>query len=163
VLEAFCALGRALAAPIASPTHVGDSVWTHLRPHVPASACVLFVYDRDEDALVPAYRAGETVVAARTRIALGDRLSGWVAATRRPIVNSDARLDLDADVRDETALRCALSVPVGDDAELLGVLAFYARGEAAFDARHQRLAEAAAHAIVAPLRTAARRPTAVAV
>jgi hypothetical protein len=54
-------------------------------------------------------------------------------------------------------------VPVGDDGELLGVMAFYARGETAFDGPHQRLAEAAARVAAATLRTAAHRPMAVAV
>ena len=77
-------------------------------------------------------------------MALGDRLSGWVAATRTPIVNSDARLDVDPDLRDTSPLQSALAVPISDGEHFGGVLAFYSDRQAAFTPMHQRMAEAAA-------------------
>jgi putative nucleotidyltransferase with HDIG domain len=127
-----------------SPALVGEAVWNSVREHVPASAFVLFTCDA-QTTLVPACRFGERTVAPHTRIAVGERLSGWVAATRRSIVNSDARLDFDSDVQDTTALRAALAVPLHRGGETLGVLAFYSDRQDAFGETHQRLAEVAAY------------------
>ena len=116
---------------------------------------MLFVYDESCDALAPIFATGSSTVAPSSRIAVGERLSGWVAATRTPIVNSDARLDLDPDVRDRSRLQCALAVPVGNGEHVGGVLAFYSESQSAFSSLHLRMAEAAA-ALVAERICAAR-------
>lgn len=118
-------------------------------------SCVLFVYDESGDALAPAFRAGVETVPADARVSLGDRLSGWVAATRTPIINSDARLDVDPGLRDFSPLQSALAVPISDGGQLGGVLAFYSDRQGAFTPVHQRMAEAAA-ALVAERVCAAR-------
>jgi putative nucleotidyltransferase with HDIG domain len=161
-LETFFDLGRALAAPL-SPSHIGETLWSHLRGHVPGSAFVFFVYDKAADAVTPAYSWGEPTVDVGTRVALGDRLSGWVAAAGQTIRNSDARLDLDPGIRESTNLQAALAVPVTRAGETLGVLAFYSRRADAFEERHQRTAEAAAYVAGAALHTVAPRLSAVAV
>ena len=153
-LEAFYALGRELAQP-RSATEIGRALWRSLQAELKASACVLFVYDESCDALAPMFTAGTDTVAASSRVPLGERLSGWVAATRTPIVNSDARLDLDPDVRDTTALQCALAVPIGNGEHIGGVLAFYSESPGAFSSLHARMAESAA-ALVADRICAAR-------
>jgi putative nucleotidyltransferase with HDIG domain len=142
-LAAFYALGRELAAP-GDGSRVGDAIWTSLRSEIGAAACVLFVYDETTDALAPLFRAGAETVALGTRIPLGERLSGWVAATTTPILNSDARLDLDPDLRDRSLLQSALAVPISDGERLGGVLAFYSNEAVAFTTAHQRMAEAVA-------------------
>jgi len=157
-LTAFYTLGRELAVA-GDVSAIGRAIWTSLRDEIGASAGVLFVYDESTDALAPAYRAGPDAVAADARIVLGDRLSGWVAATRTPIVNSDARLDVDPDLRDRSTLQSALAVPVADGERLAGVLTFYAERPAAFTPAHQRMAEAVA-AFVAGRLYAARHEVA---
>jgi hypothetical protein len=87
------------------------------------------------------FRGGVETVPPDARISLGDRLSGWVAATRTPIVNSDARLDVDPMLRDESPLQSALAVPIGNGERLGGVLAFYSDRQAAFTPVHQRMAK----------------------
>ncbi len=143
-LEVFYAIGRAVPSD-AGIAEIGDAIWQHLHAQIGAAAFVLLSYEGTSDSLAPAYRAGDNTIAADTRIRLGDRLSGWVAATRQSILNSDARLDLDAEVRDDSRLRTALAVPICADDVLLGVLAFYSDRPAAFTPHHQQLAEAAAH------------------
>jgi len=143
-LETFYDLGRALDAP-ASDSQIGATLWAHLERHVPASAFVLFMYEESSDALVPRYQAGERTVASDSQIPLGQRLSGWVAAARQAIVNSDARLDLDEDVREESLLRSVLAVPVIRGDRTISVLAFYGRGLDAFTEMHRRTAEAASY------------------
>ena len=61
-----------------------------------------------------------------TPVALGDRLSGWVAATGQTVMNSDARLDFDEPAREQSALRSALAVCIGPKGRPAGVLSFYA-------------------------------------
>jgi GAF domain-containing protein len=64
-------------------------------------------------------------------------------------LNSDARLDLDPDLRDASVLQSALAVPISDGERTGGVLTFYADRAAAFTPTHQRTAEAVAALIAA--------------
>ncbi len=144
-----------------SPMRVGEAVWNGLRDQLPATAFVLFTCEAQT--LVAAYRTGDARVGPPTRIAVGERLSGWVAATRRSIVNSDAQLDFDDDVRTATSLCTALAVPVHRNGETLGVLAFYADRQDAFAESHQRLVEAAAYVAASALYQPAAPRVAVAV
>ena len=143
------------------PALVGEAIWNSVRAHLPASSFVLFMCEAQT--LVPAYRFGERTIAPHTRIAVGERLSGWVAATRRSIVNSDARLDFDSDIQDATGLQTALAVPLQHNGETLGVLAFYSDRQDAFGETHQRLAEAAAYVAATALQAPAAPRVAVAV
>lgn len=59
-------------------------------------------------------------------IQLGEQLSGWVAAHRTPIWNSDATLDLPTDVARNAELTLGSSVPLLDDGILVGTLTIYA-------------------------------------
>jgi putative nucleotidyltransferase with HDIG domain len=146
-LRTFYDLGRAMAAPAAA-AEVGHIVWEHLRRQVPACAFVFYTYDAALDAIVAAYEAGEqTAPLAGAPIALGERLSGWVAANRRSILNSDARLDFDEALREASLLRSALAAPIVSDGRCLGVFTFYARQTNAFDESHRRIVQAAAHAV----------------
>jgi putative nucleotidyltransferase with HDIG domain len=160
VLEVIADLSAAVATG-RPPMLVGEALWNGLREELPAAAFVLFTCEAQ--ALVPAFRGGEVTVSPHTRIAVGERLSGWVAATRRSILNSDARLDFDADARDTTTLCAALAVPVQRHGEVLAVLAFYADREDAFAESHQRLAEAAAYIAANALHQPAGPRVAVAV
>jgi putative nucleotidyltransferase with HDIG domain len=149
-LQAFFDLGRALAAPDA-PQRLGEIVWAHLGGIVPATALVFYVCDDAAHALIPLAVAGEaTLHLGTTPIAMGERVSGWVAATGQAAVNSDPRLDFDAPCRDEAALKSALVVPVPADGRVVGVLSLYASAPNAFDDIHRRLLEVSARAI-APL------------
>jgi putative nucleotidyltransferase with HDIG domain len=60
-------------------------------------------------------------------IPLGERLSGWVAAHRTPIWNSDATLDLLADVAKRADVALGSSVPLLDGEFLVGTLTLYCR------------------------------------
>jgi len=151
-LRAFFDLGRSIAGSHQSPA-VGELVWTHLKSRLPAASFVLFAYDAADDALVAIYASNPwTTLDRMERVPLGERLSGWVAATGQTIRNSDARLDVDAEARERTPLRSALSVAVASHGRTSGVLSFYSTSANAFGERHQELVEAAAAAIAdAPL------------
>jgi putative nucleotidyltransferase with HDIG domain len=154
-LDVLCQLGAEIAVTMRRQ-EIGSIVWRHMAAQLPASSCVLFAYDEERDGLVAQFRSDDRVVAAGARIALGERLSGWVAATGQSIVNSDARLDQDDAMREADPLRSALAVPIRGDARVTGVLAFYAEGRDVFTQAHREMAEAVARAItVVPAQTAA--------
>ena len=58
-------------------------------------------------------------------IQLGEKLSGWVAAHRTPIWNSDATLDLPADVARKAGVSLGSSVALIDNDVLVGTVTFY--------------------------------------
>jgi putative nucleotidyltransferase with HDIG domain len=150
-LQTFFDLGRALSG-VTSPSQLGEILWIHLRKHLPASAFVLYGYDGTNDTIVAVYSAGEGASGIdATPIPLGDRLSGWVAATAQTVMNSDARLDLDEPAREHSSLRSALAVPITSYGRTAGVLSFYAEAPNAFDDAHRRLVEAAGRAVAGSL------------
>jgi putative nucleotidyltransferase with HDIG domain len=154
LLEMFYALGAEVTATMRAQD-VGEIVWTRLAPHIPASSFVLFAYDVNGDALVPLFRSDDAVLSRHARIPLGERLSGWVAATAQTIVNSDARLDQDEDVRDRRPLRSTLAAPVVRGDRVIAVLSFYGEAEEAFGPSHRQIVEAAARSVaVVPLEVA---------
>ena len=83
-------------------------------------------------------------------IRVGDRLSGWVAANRQVIINSDAALDLGERVSlNGATLRSCLSVPLMTGKTLAGVLSLYACDRDAFTEDHGRLVQMVAPHIAA--------------
>ena len=144
-LSLFFEIGRACTEAL-TVASLGEILWSRLHSSLPAAAFVFFEYDERADALLPCYRAGEPTVGADTRIPIGERLSGWVAATRTGVLNSDARLDVDCELREGTVLRSALAVPITRGQQCLGVLTFYSATSGSFTEQHKRLADAAAYA-----------------
>lgn len=98
----------------------------------PATLAVLWVYDPERGDLRAACAAGEQAADVRgRRMPIGERLSGWVAANRRTICNSDGALDFDGEPA-ERPLRSCLSVPLIAGEVLVGVLSLYAPKAEAF-------------------------------
>ena len=60
-----------------------------------------------------------------SEIQLGEKLTGWVAAHRTPIWNSDATLDLPADIARAAGVSLGSSVPLMDGDILVGTLTIY--------------------------------------
>lgn len=58
-------------------------------------------------------------------IPLGERLSGWVAAHRTPIWNSDAMLDLPRELAKQADVTLGSSIPLIDGEMLVGTLTLY--------------------------------------
>jgi putative nucleotidyltransferase with HDIG domain len=138
--ETVFELGRAIAERL--PLSVlAETFWTHASKHLPASAFVWYAYDEVSDAIVAVYEGGSSRLRHPARIPLGDRLSGWVAATGQTAMNADARLDFDDPSHDDSALRTALVAPITARGRCAGVLSFYAERESAFDEGHQRWVE----------------------
>lgn len=116
---------------------------------VTSDAAVLFSYDSRSDEIVGSLATGLVSNLVGIRIPLGQRLSGWVAANRQSIANSDASLDLcGQSVPLGPRLKTCLSVPLVLDGGLLGVVTLYSCGEAGiFTSEHLRALEEASRPI----------------
>lgn len=135
-------LARTLAAEVGLGD-VGRVIAKHLLSLIPATLCVFFVYDASCDELVAQHVVGEGEPLIRgARIRLGQRLSGWVAANRQIICNSDAILDLgDVATSLATPLRTSLSAPLVFDNSLIGVLSLYSSERSGFNEDQRRIIE----------------------
>jgi len=137
-----------LAHALAGHTTVADAcdvIAKHLHALVPSTLSVFYGYDATRDDLVARHCTGERALAVRgMHMNLGERLSGWVAANRRTIVNSDPVLDFGDLARAEPPLLSSVSTPliVGD--QLVGVLTLYSSTSMAFSDNHRATLEAVA-------------------
>lgn len=133
-LLAFVSLGR-LAAGTPTMGDVGALAWGHLRFLFPGASLAVFARDNTRSALNAAYAAGPLANAINGQsIGIGQRVSGWVAANERTMVNADALLDLD---REQARGSFALSVPMLVDGAVVGVLTLYAPKPFADDQRRR--------------------------
>jgi GGDEF domain-containing protein len=135
---------------------VADLISKHLRRLVPATTCVFFVYDSASDDLKTAHASGENASHfADIRIAVGQRLSGWVAANRQTILNSDPILDLGEVARVlKPPLRSCLSTALVADNDVIGVLTVYSTHRDAFTDDHRRIVEVVARQVSQTVRRA---------
>jgi GGDEF domain-containing protein len=148
-------LARALAGQM-SLSDAGDVIAKYLRRLIPSSLIIFYLYDRASDELEARHVVGEGMSAFRgTKIGLGQRLSGWVAANRQTISNSDPALDLgDAARSHSPRLRSCISTPLAEDDALVGVLALYSGEENGFNDDHRRIIEIVAREMAPTLKRA---------
>jgi putative nucleotidyltransferase with HDIG domain len=110
-----------------------------VRQLTPSSACAYFRYSSDTDDLLCEYVSSEKFSAlVGLRIRPGERVTGWVAANRQTISNSDATLDLgQASLVLDPRPRSAVSTPVaGPQGDFHGVLTAYSPVVDVFTHRH---------------------------
>ena len=149
----FYELVRALCGQ-GTTDDVGDIIARHLQQVIPSALCVFYLYDAAKDELdaTCAVGIGSTAVKGM-RISLGQRLSGWVAANRQTISNSDAALDL-GDIDIAIKLKSCLSSPLVADEALVGVLTLYSVEANAFTDAHRHIFEGTIRHISRAIRTA---------
>jgi GAF domain-containing protein len=160
-LEAPAAVGEAVARPdltwaLARPMSVGsmaDVAFTHLRRLISFTQAALFLYDVTSDELVVEHTAGEAAGSiSGLRVPLGQRLSGWVAANRQAIVNSDPTLDLGEAARAPSSrLQSCLSVPAMSGDRLVAVLTIYSTSENGFSDADRKILDAVAQQLAIAL------------
>jgi putative nucleotidyltransferase with HDIG domain len=110
-----------------------------VRQLTPSSACAFFRYSPESDDLFCEYVSDAKFSAILgLRIRPGERVTGWVAANRQTISNSDATLDLgQAALVVEPRPRSAVSTPVlGPQGDFQGVLTAYSPVADVFTHRH---------------------------
>ena len=147
-------LARALAGQT-SLDDAGDVIAKHLRRLIPSALCVFYIYDTAIDELEVTHAVGVGALELRgMRIALGQRLSGWVAANLKTISNSDAALDLGGVVGSQAAkLRSCISTPLVANGALVGVLTLYSAEPNGFTDNHRRIIEAIARQVAHAFRS----------
>jgi putative nucleotidyltransferase with HDIG domain len=125
----------------------------NLRRLMPVTTIALYSYDPELDELVLTAADGEhSPHLSGLRIARGQRLSGWVAANRQTIVNSDPALDLGETARKLVPrLRSCLSAPLVSVDRVHGVLSLYSTREVAFSEDHGRIISSIASQIAKAL------------
>ena len=148
-------LARALAGQV-SLSDAGDVIAKHLRRLIPCSLCVFYVCDPASNELDARHVVGESASLVRgIRIRLGQRLSGWVAANRQTISNSDPVLDLGDTARSRALpLRSCISTPLVSEDQLVGVLSLYSEEINGFNEDHRRIIEVIAQHIAHTFRGA---------
>ncbi len=149
-------LSRSLSGP-ASVADIGAVITNHLRRLVPGTLYVFYLLDQRVNELEARHAIGPNADAiVGLRIPLGQRLSGWVAAHRQTISNSDPVLDLGEAIQLHTGeLKSCLSVPLrAQDEFVVGTLTIYSNRAAAFTDDHCRIIEAVARQIAQTLRSA---------
>jgi putative nucleotidyltransferase with HDIG domain len=141
-------LARSLTASMGAQDAT-DLIAKHLRRLVPSSACVFFIFDENTDELVATYASGEHAGHIKgLRVPRGQRLSGWVAANRQTIRNSDPVLDLGESARAMTPRpRSSLSTPLLSGSNLVGVLSLYSSNKDAYTEDHERIIEVVARQV----------------
>jgi putative nucleotidyltransferase with HDIG domain len=123
-LRALASLARVVGGR-ATAADVGALAWSHLRHIAPGASCAVFLSEPPSDALVARFVGGvASSVLQGLRMALGERLSGWVAAHQQSIVNSDAKLDLGHEAA-LAGLSVCLAVPLVQDGRRVGVVTLY--------------------------------------
>ena len=90
---------------------------------MPATSTVVFGYDATSDELFAQHTSGRHPLELQTLvIPLGQRISGWVAAQRSTIINSDASLDLGSlAMQLDPPLRSCVSTSLCVGDQLVGV------------------------------------------
>ena len=150
-------LARALAGQ-ASTSDTGDIIAKYLRRLIPFAQSVLFLHDSSTDELVAKHAMGDaSSIVKGLRIPFGQRLSGWVGANRKTIVNSDPVLDLGEVARTfKPPFRSCLSAPLVSGEQLVGVLTLYSTITDGFNEDHRRVVEVVARQIARTLECAAQ-------
>ena len=124
---------------------------------VPGVSGAWFLPDAAHDRLVATSVFGPAAgILDGMTLGIGERLSGWVAASRQVIVNSPAALDLGERASlAQPALVRSLGVPLTSGPTLIGVLTLYSADDRAFDDQRARTVQIVAPHIVQALIAAA--------
>ncbi len=152
-----------LVAGNARVADVASLLAMDLQAMAPGTEVVFYVTSPGGERILPEYATRQHPGGdAYEAIALGERVSGWVAANRQQIINSDARLDLGA-VAALSSLRYCVATPLVDEGDLVGVLAAYSETPLTADVAHQlalaapRVATVVGRTAQLPMRTAKAR------
>jgi diguanylate cyclase (GGDEF)-like protein/putative nucleotidyltransferase with HDIG domain len=117
---------------------------------VPFTTCAVYA-DNGDDSLAIIHATGKYAKTLEgVTIGMGKGISGWVAAYRRPIINTAPSLDFQDLPGDFTPLTDALIVPMLMDGGCVGTISLYAQLPISYTQNHLRMMETVASAL-APL------------
>ena len=124
-LLAFVSLAR-LASQTPTIADIGALAWGHLRHLLPGATLAIFTLDSRRNAVIAACSFGSAASSITgMTIGIGQRVTGWVAANARAMLNAAADLDLAADTPAD--IRFVVAVPLVADGAVVGVMSVYAR------------------------------------
>jgi len=153
LLEFSIDLGRSL-----SLDETLSVVAARLRRLIPYDAIAIYLLR--EGKLIPAFVTGDDYrMFSSLEIPMGEGLSGWVAQNRKPIVNGNPSVEPGYlnDPQRASSMSSALAVPlVGNDDQVLGVLALYKLEADAFSNDHLRVVQAIIEKIAASIENAVK-------
>jgi len=146
--EETAALGE-LPRALAGSSNLRDAsgiIASHVGQLIPSTLSVLYWYNSSTGEIETGHAVGEGApLVSSMRIPLGQRLSGWVAANRQTVINSDPALDFgEGALSHLPPLRACLSTSIACQDELLGVLALYSEKVNGFTEDHRRVLETVA-------------------
>jgi len=142
------------AAQAGNPADGIASVQAIVQRLMPADIIALYLYSPEADHLVATVVVGaHAAQISGTTMPIGQRLTGWVAANRQPIVNSDAALDLgNLTLQLEPPPQTCLSAPICADGDMLGVVTIYSTRRQPFTDGHVPVLEVLAGGLARLLR-----------
>jgi diguanylate cyclase (GGDEF)-like protein len=142
----FCGgTGRSLGFADALPT-----LARRLKQIVPYDCCVFYGY-HDDTSVKAEYACGDLAESLQgISIGLGKGISGWVAAHKRPMINTDPVLEFQGIEGNFNTLKDALVVPLVLDGDCLGTISLYTNQPAFYSPTHLSLLQTVAEQ-VAPL------------
>ena len=142
----FCtSLGRYMDLSDILPT-----ISSRIARLIPYTTCAIYANNGD-DSLSIIHVAGKFAKNLEgVNTSMGKGISGWVAAYKRPIINTAPSLDFQGLPGDFTGLTDALIVPLLIDGVCAGTISLYAEPPISYDHKHLDMMEAIASAL-APL------------
>jgi GAF domain-containing protein len=152
---AFVSLARLVSGEISlkDVLALASNMIVHL---VPGATGAWYIPDPAADRLVAVEAFGPSAALMRgATVGMGERLTGWVGASRQMIVNSPASLDLvERAAVAHPPLASCMSVPLTIGESLVAVLTLYATEQNAFDEECGRLLQMVAPQIAKAIHAA---------
>lgn len=128
-LKALSLLRSIKPAPLGNSIEdIGLLVSTHLSRLVSFTSVALYVANETEHSIKCRYVDGPLGgLLDANEIPIGEKLSGWVAAHRTPIWNSDATLDLTPEIARNASVTLGSSIPLIENESLVATLTVYSK------------------------------------
>lgn len=131
--------------PGLSVEDLGVIVSTHLLRLTNARSVALFGASENGHSIRCLFAGGPLAqLVGGPDVPLGERLSGWVAAHRTPIWNSDATLDLQTELAKSAGIALGSSVPLVDGDVLVGAMTLYSPAGSEIDVEQRVLIQSMA-------------------
>ncbi|MGI9167034.1 MAG: diguanylate cyclase [Pyrinomonadaceae bacterium] len=135
-----------IAQTIGSSLNIHDTVTlvaNKLRAIVPFDTCIIFVVDEKSSKAVAAHATGDNAeFFSRRRMDVGDGVTGWVIANKRPMCNASPELDLVGVPEDMSKdYNAILSAPLLREDGAFGAITLLSKNRTSYTSEHVRLLE----------------------
>jgi transcriptional regulator with GAF, ATPase, and Fis domain len=151
-VKALCDLAQAVIRA-RRPEEVLSAFADKLKSVVPYDTCAITLINQDSGETLVEHAAGEHAALLKgRRIAMGEGVTGWVLANRKPFSNTDPKLDFSASLASRfESYRTMAAYPVVRDRQRLGAVTLYAAALSVYTGDHLHLIEEAVAMLAAAL------------